>query len=166
MLILSTILMMLSTTLIMVTHPLSMSLILILTALIIALTSGLKNSSFWYSYIMFLIMVGGILVIFIYMTSIASNEKFKFSNKITLTNMILASLMMLIMFIPMNKMMKFFNKESSTFFKDEEMYKSMTKFIDFPSSPIMYLIVIYLLIAMIAVVKISNIKMGALRKKK
>nr|ALO77346.1 NADH deshydrogenase subunit 6 [Chirotenon longimanus] len=64
-------------------HPLSLGLTLLLQTILVALISGLLNSSFWFSYIIFLILVGGLMILFIYMTSVASNEKFKFSFKMS-----------------------------------------------------------------------------------
>lgn len=36
-------------------------------------------SSFWFSYVLFLVFLGGILVLFLYVTSLASNEIFSIS---------------------------------------------------------------------------------------
>lgn len=57
-------------------HPLSMGAILLFQTLFIAVFSGLALPSFWYSYILILIFLGGILILFIYVASIAANEKF------------------------------------------------------------------------------------------
>jgi hypothetical protein len=40
------------------------------------------TEDFWSSYILFIIIIGGILVLFIYVTILASNEIFSPSNKI------------------------------------------------------------------------------------
>jgi len=58
-------------------HPLAIGLALLLQTILICCTTGLSNISFWFSYILFLIFLGGILVLFIYVTSLASNEIFK-----------------------------------------------------------------------------------------
>lgn len=58
-------------------HPLAMGLALLFQTILICCTTGLSNLSFWFSYILFLIFLGGILVLFIYVTSLASNEMFK-----------------------------------------------------------------------------------------
>ena len=41
-----------------------------------------SDRRFWYSYILFIIIIGGILVLFMYITRLASNEIFSPSNKI------------------------------------------------------------------------------------
>jgi len=58
-------------------HPLAMGLALLLQTVLVCCTTGLSNLSFWFSYILFLIFLGGMLVLFIYVTSLASNEMFK-----------------------------------------------------------------------------------------
>ena len=40
------------------------------------------TEDFWYSYILFIIIIGGILVLFMYITRLASNEIISPSNKI------------------------------------------------------------------------------------
>nr|YP_010722329.1 NADH dehydrogenase subunit 6 [Enoplolambrus validus]WDV10171.1 NADH dehydrogenase subunit 6 [Enoplolambrus validus] len=62
-------------------HPLSMGLTLLIQTIVISLSSGLYTYSFWFSYILFMIFLGGMLVLFIYVASLASNEKFFFSAK-------------------------------------------------------------------------------------
>jgi NADH-ubiquinone oxidoreductase chain 6 len=59
-------------------HPLSVGLLLLVQTTIIALCAGSIRHSFWISYIIFLIFLGAILVLFIYVASLASNEKFDF----------------------------------------------------------------------------------------
>lgn len=53
-----------------------MGLVLIVHALLIGVTAGVLSGSMWYSYVLFLVFLGGVLVLYIYMTSLASNEKF------------------------------------------------------------------------------------------
>ena len=58
-------------------HPLAIGLALLFQTILICCTTGLSNISFWFSYVLFLIFLGGMLVLFIYVTSLASNEIFK-----------------------------------------------------------------------------------------
>uniref|UniRef100_A0A7D5TXN8 NADH-ubiquinone oxidoreductase chain 6 n=1 Tax=Trogoderma variabile TaxID=888089 RepID=A0A7D5TXN8_9COLE len=163
-----TILMMLSIFLslsfIMLIHPLSMGVILLLQTLIITMKSGFMNSSFWYSYIMFLIMVGGMMVLFIYMTSVASNEKFKFSKSILSLWLIILPITLIPVWLNIPMVLPSWNQESMKmiYYSSNE---SMTKFINQPSNFLLFMTIIYLLVTMIAVVKIANSKKGALRQK-
>uniref|UniRef100_A0A343C232 NADH-ubiquinone oxidoreductase chain 6 n=3 Tax=Anthrenus TaxID=219452 RepID=A0A343C232_9COLE len=155
----------LSTIFIMLNHPLSMGLTLLMQTLFMTVISGYINLSFWFSYIMFMIMIGGMLVLFIYMTSIASNEKFKFSMTIT-TLSILTTLASttnwLEKFFPT---MKINNIDSMTTLTTSKLSMSMTKYFMNLSIPLMLMVIIFLLITLIAVVKITNVNYGALRQK-
>nr|YP_009707969.1 NADH dehydrogenase subunit 6 [Xystrocera globosa]QEU57267.1 NADH dehydrogenase subunit 6 [Xystrocera globosa] len=148
-------------------HPLSMGVMLLIQATNIALISGLMTMNFWFSYILFLIMVGGMLILFIYMTSIASNEKFKFSLKVflfTMTLFIIGIISMKLLDCSVLNMME----NSSDMWSQENKITwsiSMSKFTNNPSSNIFYLMIIYLLITLIAVVKVSSINHGPLRQK-
>nr|AML25916.1 NADH dehydrogenase subunit 6 [Staphylinidae sp. BMNH 1274216] len=151
----------LSLIMLLMNHPLSMGMILLMQTILISLITGLLNMNFWYSYILFLIMIGGMLILFIYMTSIASNEKFKFSPMISLTLMITMFTSILTLFMNYFYWINF-NTEmlSSTMLFSI----SLNKFINNPSNFILFMIIIYLLITLIAVVKITNIKHGPLRQ--
>nr|YP_009379196.1 NADH dehydrogenase subunit 6 [Kiwa tyleri]ARQ27019.1 NADH dehydrogenase subunit 6 [Kiwa tyleri] len=61
-------------------HPLAMGLTLLVQTTLISITSGLVNKTFWFSYLLFLIFLGGMLVLFIYVSSLASNEQFILNN--------------------------------------------------------------------------------------
>nr|QIJ59989.1 NADH dehydrogenase subunit 6 [Agrypnus sp. YD-2019] len=147
-------------------HPLSMGFILLIQTTITAMITGLMAHNFWFSYILFMIMIGGMLVLFIYMTSVASNEKFSFSNKlaIAIMGMILITTIMM-----MND--QFFHYQNSLNMDslsstNNIMYTlSMSKYLNFPLNSWMISLIIYLLMALIAVVKITNISYGPLRQK-
>nr|QUQ05615.1 NADH dehydrogenase subunit 6 [Cheilomenes sexmaculata]QXM14778.1 NADH dehydrogenase subunit 6 [Cheilomenes sexmaculata] len=144
------------------THPLSMGLNLLIHTLIICMIMGLQNLNFWFSYILILIMIGGMLVLFMYMTSVASNEKFKF-NKLL---MIILMLMILIAIINllMNNGYMINNKLSNEMINYNYFNFNLNKFITFPNSNIFIMIMFYLLITMIVIVKISKTNFGPLRQ--
>nr|YP_010563162.1 NADH dehydrogenase subunit 6 [Demonax pseudonotabilis]UYX61168.1 NADH dehydrogenase subunit 6 [Demonax pseudonotabilis] len=147
---------------ILLNHPLSFGMVLLLQTLLMSLITGMINQSFWFSYILFLIMVGGMLILFIYMTSIASNEKFNFSVKMTLSMMFLFSISLILMFTDkMMTNMKMINWEQESFPLNK---LSLSKYINIPNNMIMMMVIVYLLITLIMVVKITNIKQGPLRQ--
>nr|YP_009185811.1 NADH dehydrogenase subunit 6 [Callicerus obscurus]ALO70434.1 NADH deshydrogenase subunit 6 [Callicerus obscurus] len=146
-------------------HPMSLGLTLLMQTLIISMITGMLAMNFWFSYILFLIMIGGMLVLFIYMTSIASNEMFSYSNKIFLM-MSLMSFMLIILYMVMD--MYFLNLnyiffEQSTQFNN--LHTNLTKYFNYPSMFIIFFMIIYLFITLIAVVKIIKIEYGPLRQK-
>nr|AYN50371.1 NADH dehydrogenase subunit 6 [Litostylus pudens] len=148
-------------------HPLSLGFILLLQTVVVSIASGLLNYDYWFSYILFLIMIGGMLVLFIYMTSIASNEKFKFSYKLTVLTILSTSLMILFIlldnFLYLTDTMNL-DLTSQFFYKMNNL--SINKFMNFPNLMILILLIIYLLMTLIAIVKITNPKIGGpLRQK-
>nr|YP_008854362.1 NADH dehydrogenase subunit 6 [Corythucha ciliata]AGM48386.1 NADH dehydrogenase subunit 6 [Corythucha ciliata] len=61
-------------------NPLTMVFTLLIQTFIVSSISAIFISSFWYSYMYnSLIMISGLLILFMYMASIASNEKMIFS---------------------------------------------------------------------------------------
>uniref|UniRef100_UPI0030E02727 NADH dehydrogenase subunit 6 n=1 Tax=Epuraea terminalis TaxID=1553310 RepID=UPI0030E02727 len=147
-------------------HPLSFGFILLLQTILISLISGMLSYTYWFSYILFLVMIGGMLILFIYMTSIASNKKFKFSFKLFTLIMILIIMLFLIMLIDQF----FFNNLSinyDMFLSNLNMNNkiSLIKFLNKPNFIIMLMIFNYLFITLIAVTKISHIEKGPLRQK-
>nr|AYF56527.1 NADH dehydrogenase subunit 6 [Odontolabis cuvera fallaciosa] len=156
-------LMMIPTSLIMfMNHPLSAGLILLSQTIMIGMSTSMLMYSSWYSYILILIMIGGMLVLFMYMTSVASNEKFKFSMSISAT---MSSILML------NIMMFILDKWSySSWLMNPESFSvtqtfstSLNKYLNFPTISISMTLIMYLLVTLIAIIKIIDIKHGPLR---
>nr|AXS65442.1 NADH dehydrogenase subunit 6 [Coleoptera sp. 19 KM-2017] len=153
-------------------HPLSMGLILLIQTLLISLISGLFSYSYWFSYILFLVMIGGMLILFIYMTSLASNEMFNFSMKMTSFIMTFTTLTFLLYFIidymMLNPLLKNFNMmeilNNMIMLKNENLI-SLNMIYNKPNNMITLMLVNYLFLTLIAVVKITNINYGPLRQK-
>nr|YP_010954807.1 NADH dehydrogenase subunit 6 [Hemisodorcus donckieri]WMW30192.1 NADH dehydrogenase subunit 6 [Hemisodorcus donckieri] len=143
-------------------HPLSLGLLLLIQSILIALISGWMNLTFWYSYILLLIMIGGMLVLFLYMTSVASNEKFKFSQML-MTLFILSIIVLIPIFLLMDQW--FTNSKILIFENFSFMLSllSLNKFLNFPAIMISISLIIYLLITLIVVIQISKFKQGPLR---
>nr|YP_010414516.1 NADH dehydrogenase subunit 6 [Gatzara nigrivena]URT60669.1 NADH dehydrogenase subunit 6 [Gatzara nigrivena] len=149
-------------------HPLAMGLTLLLQTIIISLTCGLYTYSYWFAYILFLIMLGGMLVLFIYVTSLASNELFSFSiMNLIMSISFLTIILMTIMFMDTSilllnniEMMKF---NSNNLFMENEL--SLNKLYNNPTMNITLMMMNYLLLTLIVVVKIVNINCGPLRQK-
>nr|QFU28815.1 NADH dehydrogenase subunit 6 [Curtos costipennis] len=146
-------------------HPMSMGMILLMQTILIAMWTGSMSMSYWYSYILFIVMVGGMLILFIYMTSIASNEKFKFNKKMMLIPIIITILMiyMIYMDTTINKINSM-NSDTMMNMKFSSFKMSLNKFISYPLTIMSTMIIIYLLVTLIAVTKITNIMTGPLRK--
>nr|UKO31653.1 NADH dehydrogenase subunit 6 [Dicrotendipes sp. YF-2022] len=155
-------------------HPLSMGILLMMQTMLIAIFSGTLTKTFWFSYSLFLIFLGGMLILFMYMTSIASNEMFKFSLNVKIMFMFMLFIMtaMLMIFIFDFKML-FFNKilnmDNLNFLDMKNMFSennlTLNKLYNFPMNLITILLINYLFLTLIATVKITNIFEGPLRPK-
>ena len=150
-------------------HPLAIGFILLIQTLIICLITGLVTKTFWFSYVLFLIFVGGILVLFIYVTSLASNEIFNFSRKISFSSLfIFFTFLVLLLFIDKRLFVNYFlnyETESLKIINSFLLENTLTlnKLYNFPINIITIIIIIYLFLTLIAVVKITNIFEGPLR---
>lgn len=152
-------------------HPLAIGLILLVQTTLICLIRGLIIKTFWFSYILFIIFLGGMLVLFIYVTSLASNEIFNFSIKILLVNFfLLIFINFFILFFDKTLIINYSkNYESSLltlqyrFLPENNLI--LNKLYNFPTNLITILLIIYLFLTLIAIVKITNIFEGPLRPK-
>nr|YP_010259509.1 NADH dehydrogenase subunit 6 [Ahamus yushuensis]UIX24749.1 NADH dehydrogenase subunit 6 [Ahamus yushuensis] len=159
-----------STMMFFLNHPLSMGLLLLLQTILISLISGSMISTFWFSYILFLTILGGLLVMFIYVASIASNEMFKFNSNLLLFYMMMIMLMFIIMLMFNNlywlnlninsELLNFWNK--MIFFNNENSI-NISKIYNNQSYFLTLMSIIYLLITLFAIIKITNINYGPLR---
>jgi len=152
-------------------HPLTIGLILIFQTLLIRLTSRINSINFWFSYILFLIFIGGLLILFIYVISLASNEIFNFSLKVFLNILIFLFILIFLSFFIDFYFSNFFNNsiEILKLYKfnllDLEIRELINKIYNFPRRIITILLIVYLFLCLIAICKIINIFEGPLRPK-
>nr|WPW46616.1 NADH dehydrogenase subunit 6 [Halobates maculatus] len=149
-----------TTTMTMLKHPLSMGFNLIMITFLSSITMSIWMKYTWYSYILVLVMLGGMLVLFMYMASIASNEIMKFSFKIFI--MMIISMIITTILLKMELM-----SYSSTMIQtmDGQQNMSMMKLFNTQSSIITIMMALYLLMTMIYVIFITNTFEGPMRKK-
>nr|YP_010411401.1 NADH dehydrogenase subunit 6 [Malenka flexura]URN73047.1 NADH dehydrogenase subunit 6 [Malenka flexura] len=152
------------------THPLAMGLMLLVQTVLISILTGMMTQSFWFSYILFLVFLGGLLVLFIYVTSLASNEMFSLSTTTMIPLILGTGILTAILLILDSSFMAAgaYNSEGLTIFNNlfyhEESSTSLTKLYNGPTSLITLTLVLYLFLTLIAVVKITKINQGPLRK--
>nr|URH16992.1 NADH dehydrogenase subunit 6 [Calcaritermes emarginicollis]URH17005.1 NADH dehydrogenase subunit 6 [Calcaritermes brevicollis]URX54380.1 NADH dehydrogenase subunit 6 [Calcaritermes brevicollis] len=145
-------------------HPLAMGLMLLSQTMITCLISGLMHQSFWFQYILFMVFVGGMLVLFIYVTSLASNEMFSLSTKMVVMMIAMMPVMMTI-----NGWTKTNSSENIELYNHtltDEINTLTSKFYNQPTGGMTILMALYLLMTLIVVVKIINISSGPLRQTK
>nr|YP_009175388.1 NADH dehydrogenase subunit 6 [Drabescoides nuchalis]ALF99740.1 NADH dehydrogenase subunit 6 [Drabescoides nuchalis] len=137
--------------------PMSMGVMLLIQTFLSTIVMAKMMSTSWMPMIMFLMLVGGLLILFMYMSSIASNEKFSIN--------MYFMMLMFILILPMEELLlNNMNLESqnspiwsesitlSKIFNKKGMLITLTMFC-------------YLLLTMIAVTAIIKIYKGPLRSK-
>nr|YP_010424637.1 NADH dehydrogenase subunit 6 [Cyrtorhinus lividipennis]USH90826.1 NADH dehydrogenase subunit 6 [Cyrtorhinus lividipennis] len=146
-------------------HPMSMGLILIIQTMMASLISGMIIKNFWMSYILLITMLSGMLVLFIYMSSVASNEKFKNNMKMWIKTLLM-SMMSTMSLIFISKMIIKNNYSSlgMTPFKSGETL-FLSKIFNLENMSITIMIVMYLFYTMIVSTHLVNIFEGPMRKK-
>nr|URX53769.1 NADH dehydrogenase subunit 6 [Cryptotermes sp. 4 AB-2022a] len=141
-------------------HPLAMGMMLLMQTTMVCLISGLMHQSFWFQYILFMVFIGGMLVLFIYVSSLASNEMFSLSTKMMVmtTSTLLLSMMIKNWTTPDSSDSTTLNTTSN------EIILMTSKLYNQPSGTLTILAALYLLMTLIVVVKITNVSKGPLRQ--
>lgn len=118
---------------------------------------------------MFLIFIGGILILFIYISSLSSNEKISFSFGIFIKNFSLFCLIPVTLifdnfFLPKTKNTDL-SKLNEFIILINENHINISKLYETPNNWITIILILYLLLTLIIVVKITNSFIGPLRQK-
>nr|YP_010274454.1 NADH dehydrogenase subunit 6 [Ricania fumosa]UJT96898.1 NADH dehydrogenase subunit 6 [Ricania fumosa] len=144
-------------------HPVSMGSMLMIQTILLSNMMFKESEYSWFAYILFITIIGGMMIMFMYMASIASNEKFETSIKQTIifTTMITMTMIMYKEF-SMEKM----NKMVLTKFKTMQNLEisHTTKFFNLNKMNITILMMMTLLLTMIVVTNISSTFEGPLKK--
>lgn len=142
---------------------------LLLQTLIICILIRLNHRNSWYSYILFLVFLGGILVLFIYLVSLASNEIFNFSYNIIIIFFLFIFVFLLIylfsdLFSYILNLINRFDVEELSFINNlDEVSDSIYKLYNYSTNIFTLFIIIYLFFSLIVIVKITNRFYGPLR---
>lgn len=115
--------------------------------------------------------MGGLLVLFIYVTSLASNEIFSISTATIIPLLLGTGILITILIILDSSFISIGANNSeglnilNNLFYHEESATSLTKLYNGPTRLITLTLVLYLFLTLIAVVKITKINQGPLRKR-
>nr|YP_009406937.1 NADH dehydrogenase subunit 6 [Typhlatya iliffei]ASA39460.1 NADH dehydrogenase subunit 6 [Typhlatya iliffei] len=149
-----------------ITHPLAMGLILLIQTVVIAalMTFTLKTS--WFSYILFLIFLGAMLVLFIYVATLAPNESLSLSY-VMITVMIL-SLFLGALITPLDPFLLTHavfieNAPSQMNLTATATTISLNPMYNLSSMKMTLFLILYLLLTLVVVVKITATHFGPLR---
>nr|YP_008378746.1 NADH dehydrogenase subunit 6 [Brachycybe lecontii]AFR77043.1 NADH dehydrogenase subunit 6 [Brachycybe lecontii] len=134
------------------THPMLLGLITILVSFFMTMSIGLMMSSFWISYILFLIYLGAIMVLFIYMISLSPNEIF---TKLNLSIIMMMFMMSIIIYLISSNLFSL-NLSYAITMKFTKLF-SMSMFL------ITLMMMIFLLFSLFAIMKITKFYQGPMR---
>nr|YP_009353715.1 NADH dehydrogenase subunit 6 [Daphnia galeata]WBR65260.1 NADH dehydrogenase subunit 6 [Daphnia galeata]BAX01980.1 NADH dehydrogenase subunit 6 [Daphnia galeata]BAX01993.1 NADH dehydrogenase subunit 6 [Daphnia galeata]BAX02019.1 NADH dehydrogenase subunit 6 [Daphnia galeata]BAX02032.1 NADH dehydrogenase subunit 6 [Daphnia galeata] len=147
----------------MANHPLMMGLIILVLTITMAAEMALFGISTWLSYILILILLGGLLVIFIYISLLAPNEnQVTFGVKKMLVVVALSTLPML--FISLN--LETWTSKSNAFSplsNDTENLSWLNLFYSSDLGSVTMFLVLYLFLTLIIVIFISKTNSSSLR---
>nr|AWB98872.1 NADH dehydrogenase subunit 6 [Anopheles deaneorum]UFQ24318.1 NADH dehydrogenase subunit 6 [Anopheles marajoara] len=150
-------------------HPLSMGLMLLIQTFLTCLITSIYVKTFWFSYVLFLIFLGGMLILFIYVTSLSSNEMFSMSFSLTMISLIIFSIFNILFFFIDKSLIEQFitnmemEKLSNMNNLINENILSLNKMYNFPTNLITLLLINYLFLTLLVTVKITKKFYGPLR---
>nr|ALI86969.1 NADH dehydrogenase subunit 6 [Heterometrus longimanus] len=127
-------------------HPLTMGIFLMLSTSLVAFSLYFIFGYSWYSYIMILVFLGGMLILFIYIASLASNELLKLKSFYWISGVVL-------FIIPVGDWIMLKGENSIM-----KIYESA------PTSVITLFLASYLLFTFIGVTKLVDMEKGPLRE--
>nr|YP_010736842.1 NADH dehydrogenase subunit 6 [Macropsis hainanensis]WEP24716.1 NADH dehydrogenase subunit 6 [Macropsis hainanensis] len=139
--------------------PMSMGTVLLIQTIFSTIVMNKMMLNSWFPMITFIMMIGGMMILFMYMSSIASNEKFKMNLNLTLMTIILMiwteELMLQNQINETEMIMNMKTQESISMMK---LYNNKSMFLT-------VFMVLILLLTMISVSKIVLFHKGPLRMK-
>jgi NADH-ubiquinone oxidoreductase chain 6 len=130
-------------------HPVILTVIILAQTILICLIIWVKLKISWFSYILFLIFLGGLIVLFIYITRLASNELI--NTKIDFNFVVITVILIFTTFFIFLKINpQLINSIFETQWKTFSFIYSVNIFF------IVVVTIIYLLLTLLIVVKLSN----------
>nr|DAC76763.1 TPA_asm: NADH dehydrogenase subunit 6 [Pseudomyrmex feralis] len=148
-------------------HPAHLIMILIVYSMLISMNLSMLKKNFMYSIMMFLIMISGVLIIFLYFSSLISNEKVK--------SMKMQKLMYMNLILMLSAYMMWkFNFFKQPIMKCEEVssinqiqtssFNNLEMIYLYPFNSMSIISMMFLLISMLTIIKIISLKSSPLRK--
>ena len=139
-----------------ITHPLAMGVTIIFYTLILCFLLSLTGWA-WFSYTLFLVFLGAILVLFVYIAALASNELFEFNYYFFYTvTLFIYSILWLLFLIKdvifyINILPEFNNQVLINLYSDQNLLLTRT-------------LILYLLLTLFVVVRVCETNSGPLRR--
>lgn len=150
-------------------HPIISIIIIIFYRILISLYISLWKINFIYSIIIFIIIIRGLLIIFLYFSSLISNEQITWNpNKLLILTFLLNFLILSFNLIYSKNFLfnyLYISKENSSInYINEKIFTNIFNLYIYPFNNITIICIIFLLIRLFTIIKISSIKSKPLRK--
>lgn len=146
-------------------HPIYILILIIIYRSIICCLISTWSYNFIYSIILFLIIIRGILIIFLYFSRLISNDQTKFILNIPLT---LRFFINIIIFYTRIKYLNYsfseFNELLISFILNNNLFNNIIYIFSYPYSNITIICILYLLLTLFTIIKVCSVKTSTLRK--
>lgn len=146
-------------------HPIYLLIIIIIYRRIICFLISTWSYNFIYSIILFLIIIRGILIIFLYFSSLISNDQTKFIINIPLILRFFSNIIIISFIIKyFNRPIYNFNETLISFQINNNIFNNIIHIFSYPFRNITLICILYLLLTLFTIIKICSIKTSTLRK--
>nr|AZL93202.1 NADH dehydrogenase subunit 6 [Dryinus sp. ZJUH_2016011] len=115
------IMMMITPLMIIYMHPVSFNIMLVMTCILFMILFTLNSNTSLYSFMIFMIMIGGMIMLISYFSSIIMNTKSATNYKIKLSSIIFSFLVILLVFLLIYKMFMYMNLISYNFYENMDL---------------------------------------------
>nr|UFY97909.1 NADH dehydrogenase subunit 6 [Hyalopterus pruni] len=141
--------------------PISSNLIILIQTITLTLMINLITKTAWISLMVFILYIGGLMIIFLYISSIAFNE-LNINKNYKMMIFKLISMMILIFYFKLNFNLENFNFENKFNFEDN--FNLLNMFM-LPNNLMIYLIILILFFMLILIIWMLKINKGPIRQK-
>lgn len=146
-------------------HPIYILILIIIYRGIICFIISAWSYNFIYSIILFLIIVRGILIIFLYFSRLISNDQTKFIINISLLFRFFINIFILSLIIKYFNYPNYnFNETLIIFQLNNNLFNNIIHIFSYPYRNITIISILYLLLTLFTIIKICSIKTSTLRK--
>lgn len=148
-------------------HPTLIIILILIYRISIRTLISMWSHTFIYSIILFLIIVRGLLIIFLYFSRLISNEKNTLHPNLFL-NLLFIIIIILLLIFPLKTHFKFIlniNLENNPLiYINHNIFYNILKIYTYPFNNFTFLCILYLIISLFSIIKICSIKYSSLRK--
>lgn len=146
-------------------HPIYLLILIIIYRGFICFIISAQSYNFIYSIILFLIIIRGILIIFLYFSSLISNDQTKFLINIPLILRFFFNTFILFYIIKYFNYPNYnFNETLPSFQLNNNIFNNIIHIFSHPYRNITIICILYLLFTLFTIIKICSIKSSTLRK--